>query len=62
MSLTVGEVLENAEYNKTGKLAIQIYLAQQQEENYNIAKELGADDDDDWYDWEDKVEEYKLIN
>ena len=60
MSLTVYEVLENSKYNREHAFhPIQIELAQQQEENYNIAKSLGADDVDDWYEWEEKVSEFK---
>ena len=63
MSLTVGEVKENAEYNfanaSTGLGALQRDLAHQQLENYNIAIELGANDEDDWYEWEEKVKEHK---
>ena len=60
MSLTVGEVLENAEYNENNVFhPIQIEIAKGQRKNYNIAIELGAREDDDWYDWEDKVEEHK---
>ena len=63
MSLTVGEVLENAEYNiNNAAIPLQIELGRQQLRNYKIAKELGADDDDDWYEWEEKVGEYKKEN
>lgn len=61
MSLTVGEVKENADYNLSqGKMIFQIAIGQQQLANYNKAKELGASDDDDWDDWEDKVSPYIL--
>ena len=60
MSLTVEEVLENAEYNLTNsKLPFQVVIGKRQLTNYKIAKELGAKDEDDWSDWEDKVEQYK---
>lgn len=59
MNVTVREVLENAEYNEKGQLPFQREMAANQRENYNIAKELGANDEDDWSDWEEKVIEYK---
>jgi hypothetical protein len=60
MSLTVGEVKENADYNlRTGAIGFQIEMGKQQQINYDIAIELGADEDDDWDDWSDKVEEHK---
>jgi hypothetical protein len=63
MSLTVGEVLENANYNlRNVKIDIQIEIAKSQLENYNIAKQLGADDEDDWAEWEISVENYKKQN
>jgi len=56
MSLTVGEVLENAEYNEQNAFhPIQKELAKSQRDNYNKAKELGADDYDDWSEWENKI-------
>lgn len=61
MSLKVGEVLENANYNiSNGKISFQIELGKEQLSNYTIAKKLGADDDDDWEDWSERVEEEKL--
>lgn len=63
MSLTVGEVLENANYNiQNQQIPLQGILAKQQLNNYKIAKDLGADDNDNWYDWEEKVEKYKEEN
>jgi hypothetical protein len=62
MSLSVEEVLQNAEYNEAGVLPIQRMLAKEQRSNYEIAKQLGAKDEDDWYDWEDKVETFKQNN
>ena len=60
MSLTIGEVLENSEYNlNEATMPFQIELGKQQLANYRIAKELGANDDDDWYEWAEKVEAYK---
>lgn len=60
MSLTIGEVLENANYNlQNAVISIQIDMGKRQLKNYTVAKELGASDDDDWHDWEDKVEKYK---
>lgn len=60
MSLTVSEVLENAEYNiSKSAMSFQVEIAKEQFKNYKIAKELGASDNDDWSDWEDKVENYK---
>jgi hypothetical protein len=60
MSLTVGEVLENAEYNiNNAAIPFQIEIGKEQLSNYKVAKELGADDEDNWYDWEDKVSEHK---
>tara|TARA_R110000822_G_scaffold7757_2_gene31499 strand:+ start:159 stop:350 length:192 start_codon:yes stop_codon:yes gene_type:complete len=60
MSLTVEEVLENADYNiNNAKISFQIELGKEQLKNYKIAKQLGANDEDDWDDWEDKVEVYK---
>ena len=60
MALTVGEVLENAEHNiKDAVFYLQIELGKEQLENYRIAKELGADDDDCWHEWKEKVENYK---
>jgi ABC-type sulfate transport system substrate-binding protein len=56
MSLTVGEVLENAEYNEQNAFhPMQKELAKSQRDNYNKVKEMGADDDDDWGDWEEKI-------
>jgi hypothetical protein len=56
MSLTVGEVLENAKYNEQHAFhPIQKDIAKEQRANYNKAKELGADDEDDWADWEEKI-------
>jgi hypothetical protein len=61
MSLTVGEVLENANYNiSNGKIPFQTAIGKEQLDNYTIAKKLGADDDDDWDDWVERVEEEKL--
>jgi len=60
MSLTVGEVLENANFNfQNQQMPLQSLIAKEQLNNYKIAKELGADDNDDWDDWEAKVNEYK---
>jgi hypothetical protein len=60
MSLTVGEVLENANYNlQNARIPIQIEIGKNQLENYRLAKDLGADDDDDWAEWEEKVEQSK---
>lgn len=60
MSLTVEEVLENADYNLTNsKLPFQVAIGKRQLTNYKIAKKLGANDEDEWSDWEDKVEQYK---
>lgn len=60
MGLSVGEVLENANYNLSNSVMnIQVILGKEQLENYTIAKRLGADDEDDWDEWEDKVEEFK---
>ena len=61
MGLTVGEVKENADYNLNTESTISgimRLIGKEQLKNYNIAKELGADDEDDWLDWETKVEEY----
>ena len=56
MNLTVGEVLEHAEYNEQNAFhPMQRELAKSQRDNYNKAKEMGADDDDDWGDWEEKI-------
>ena len=58
--LTVGEVLENAISNLVNAvIPLQKELGRQQLENYEIAKKLGALDDDDWDMWEKKVQEYK---
>jgi hypothetical protein len=58
--LTVGEVLENAISNLgNAVIPLQKELGRQQLENYEIAKKLGALDDDDWDMWEKKVQEYK---
>jgi len=61
MSLTVGEVKENAIYNfknaNTGLGIIQVELGNKQMANYEKAIELGASDDDDWEEWENKIKE-----
>lgn len=58
MSLTVGEVLENAKFNrKNAVMQFQINLAKEQEKNYRKAKELGASDEDDWYEWAEKIKQ-----
>lgn len=63
MSLCVEEVKENGEYNLANAvMPFQTEIGKEQLENYRIAKELGADDDDDWSEWEDRVEEYKAKN
>lgn len=62
MSITVGEVLQNSEYNLKGSLIFQREIGKRQEENYKIAIELGANDDDDWDEWEIKVEAYKELH
>ena len=60
MSITVGEVLQNAEYNiSNASIPFQMEIGKEQLRNYRIAKEIGANDDDDWADWEDKIDEYK---
>lgn len=61
MGLSIREVLDNANYNLIENKGLEIaeFIGRQQLENYTLAKELGANDEDDWYDWEDKVEEYK---
>lgn len=60
MSLCVEEVKENGEYNLANAvMPFQTEIGKEQLENYRIAKELGADDGDDWSEWEDRVEEYK---
>lgn len=48
MSLTLGEVLENAEYNLKGSIPFQVSIGEQQMINYNILKEKGYSDDDDF--------------
>lgn len=63
MSLTVGKVLQNAEHKITnGQMALQVQIGKDQLTNYIIAKELGAEDDDDWCDWEEKVQKHKETN
>ncbi len=60
MGLSVFEVKENAEYNLNNAIhPLQIKIGEEQLENYNIAKELGADDNDEWSEWKEKVENYK---
>jgi hypothetical protein len=60
MSLSIREVLENAEYNEQNAvISMQKELVKSQRENYNIAKELGANDGDDWDEWSEKVTKYK---
>jgi len=60
MSLSVEEVLENANYNiQNAKISFQIEMGKEQLKNYKIAKDLGASDDDDWDDWEEKVQNFK---
>ena len=63
MAFTVEEVKDNAMYNLNNAVfPFQIELGKQQMKNYEIAKQLGADDDDDWSEWEEKVENYKKEN
>ncbi len=60
MSITVEEVKDNGNYNlQNAVMDFQIVLGNNQLENYNIAIKLGANDNDDWNDWEEKVEEHK---
>jgi hypothetical protein len=60
MSLSIREVLENAEYNEQNAvISMQIDLAKSQRKNYEVAKELGANDEDDWNEWSEKVEKYR---
>lgn len=62
MSLTVGEVKLNAEHNLASRSSIATFqhmIGQEQLDNYNKAIELGANDNDDWYDWQEEVEASK---
>jgi hypothetical protein len=60
MSITIEEVLENAEYNEKNAFhPVQLDLAKRQRSNYEIAKKLGANDEDDWNEWAEKVESFK---
>jgi len=63
MGLLVYEVKENGEYNcYDAKFHFQIQLGKDQLRNYEVAKMLGANDEDDWYEWEEKVINYRKQN
>jgi len=58
--ITVQEVKENGELEiRMAEFQHQADFGEEQLLNHRIAKELGAGDDDDWDDWEERVQEYK---
>lgn len=63
MGLTVEDVKNNANYNLNdstpGLMLLQRQIGNEQLLNYNTAKELGANDDDEWSDWEERVLEHR---
>ena len=63
MSLFIYEVKENGEYNiKKPLFPVQKELGNDQLRNYEVAKMLGAAEDDEWYEWQDRVLEYRRNN